>query len=343
MLQKWNDLDGTFSINLGLETEKVLASANGQFLFGRSLKPQTETYLKLNYYTGKILQGIRGYILANGLPGSNVWIPIMLKQYVDDSLKNRHLIAELCAEQMEFHRDSKQSVDDGTIMYRIMNDPLQVLSRGKRPCFSVTPEEAFRALGTMFMGVDGMISALQFALYLLAQYPSWQHKLREHIRRETHGTFPTHEKIKSIPLLRMVLYESMRIYPTAQGGFRQCTKMTQVDGYDIPAGMNVRFLYNIMNMDQDLWKHDVNEFNPLRFKDGIEGATKELMTFLPFSTGERRCLGRQLVLAQLEMIMACIVQNYHLQLDSEHPLELVYHATMKPKHGITLRLCKIQI
>ena len=96
-----------------------------------------------------------------------------------------------------------------------------------------------------------------------------------------------------------------------------------------------------MNMDQDLWKNDVNEFNPLRFKDGIDGATKELMTFLPFSTGDRRCLGRHLVLAQLEMITACIVQSYHLDIDPDQPLELIYHATIKPKHGIVFRLCKI--
>ena len=46
-------------------------------------------------------------------------------------------------------------------------------------------------------------------------------------------------------------------------------------------------------------RDDPEEFKPLRFKEGIAGACRHPMAYLPFAHGPRNCIGSQFALLEV--------------------------------------------
>ena len=76
----------------------------------------------------------------------------------------------------------------------------------------------------------------------------------------------------------------------------------------IRAGTHIDLSIACLHREERYWGPDVDEFNPDRFKDGISGAVRHPMAFLPFSAGPRNCIGAQFALLEAKVILAVLLQ-----------------------------------
>ncbi len=71
----------------------------------------------------------------------------------------------------------------------------------------------------------------------------------------------------------------------------------------------------VMNHDESVWK-DPYSFNPRRFLDeeGNLRNISEFPFFMPFSTGQRACLGKNIGKSVIFMLTACLLQRISFEM-----------------------------
>ena len=74
--------------------------------------------------------------------------------------------------------------------------------------------------------------------------------------------------------MTMVLLETLRLYGPAV--FTQRKTMTGMAAGEIetPKGLGIIIPFAIMHRDKKVWGDDADEFNPLRFQNGVTKAAK---------------------------------------------------------------------
>jgi cytochrome P450 len=118
----------------------------------------------------------------------------------------------------------------------------------------------------------------------------------------------------------LVVNEVLRLYPAGWLGSRRAARDTTFADVAIPRGALVLYSPYLTHRDQRLWP-EPHEFRPQRFCDPLPA-----WGFLPFSAGERTCLGSAYARLVLETVIdACA--GSRLSVVSANPA---------PKAGITL-------
>ena len=85
-----------------------------------------------------------------------------------------------------------------------------------------------------------------------------------------------------------VVSETLRLYPSGWIGSRVATSATEFGGQPIPEGRMVLYSPYLTHRSPDLWA-DPLAFRPERFSEPVPA-----WGYIPFSAGERTCLGAAL-------------------------------------------------
>ncbi|KAJ7440912.1 cytochrome P450 [Mycena galericulata] len=175
-------------------------------------------------------------------------------------------------------------------------------------------------LNILLAGKDTTQWTLTVIVYFLAMYPKVNSRLREEILRCVGPSRrPTHDDIREMKLLRAVINEAMRLYPSVPFNVRECINATTWPSPTpgekpiyIPAGTQVPYSVLLMHRRKDLWGPDAEEFDPDRWLD--DRLKKYLLTnsfqFLPFNAGPRICLGQQFAYNEMSFIIIRLLQNF---------------------------------
>ena len=152
-----------------------------------------------------------------------------------------------------------------------------------------------------FAGHETTALAMTFAFYLLAQRPEQAAKLHAELDRVLGGRPPVFEDIANLPFTRMVIDETMRLYPPAPGlSGRQALADDVVCGRLVAKGTQVVIAPWIIHHHTKLWEAP-DAFDPERFS--IERSKgRPRFANLPFGGGPRVCIG-----ASLAMNEACLI------------------------------------
>src|SRR5690606_23506539 len=90
---------------------------------------------------------------------------------------------------------------------------------------------------TIFLaGHETTANALSWTFYLLGKHPDVARKLRAELREVLGGRAPATSDLGALRYTRMVLSESMRLYPPAWLIARAPIEDEEIDGYFLPAG-----------------------------------------------------------------------------------------------------------
>lgn len=139
----------------------------------------------------------------------------------------------------------------------------------------------------------------------------------------------------------MILNEVLRVYSPAHFTMRSTKKEMKLDKVSLPAGVLITVPMLLVHHDPDLWGSDANEFNPQRFANGVATATNGRLSFLPFLTGARTCLGYQLALMKGRLLVAMLLQRFSLHLSPAYTHTPYPVKTTLPQHEARIIIRKL--
>ena len=122
-------------------------------------------------------------------------------------------------------------------------------------------------LTLLLAGHETTANALIWTFFLLAQHPHIEAKLLEEYQQVLSGCPPQVEDLSQLPLTRMVVEETMRLYPPAWGLGRRALAIDEIGGYAIPKGAYVLVFPYVTHRHPDFWERP-GEFDPERHPRG---------------------------------------------------------------------------
>jgi cytochrome P450 len=188
----------------------------------------------------------------------------------------------------------------------------------------------------MLAGHESTSENLCWTLYLLTQHPEIESRLRREIDEVLSGRPPGLEDLPQLEYTRMVRDESMRLYPPVWLTERKPLKEDELCGYRIPAGITLAITQYVTHRHPDFWE-DPETFDPGRFSAERSMGRHEYAYF-PFSGGGRQCLGKNLALMETQIILAMLVQRYHLELEPGWQVIKEPELSLRLKGGLPMRL-----
>lgn len=203
---------------------------------------------------------------------------------------------------------------------------------------SLSNEEVRDEVVIIFLaGHDTTALALTYSWYLLSQHPDVEAKLHAELSRALGGRAPVHDDLVNLPYTRMVIEESMRLYPPAPGlSNRTALNDDEICGVKIRKGSQVAVLPWVIHRHCLLWDKPAI-FDPERFSpERSQG--RHRFAYLPFGGGPRICIGMALAMAEAQLMLATIAQRVRLKLVPGQDIVLQHRITLRPKDGIKMAL-----
>ena len=136
--------------------------------------------------------------------------------------------------------------------------------------------------------------------------------------------------------LHMVLLETLRLYPPIVFIQRTATSDAVLGGVKVPRGTAVSIPIGMLQRDKEVWGSDADEFNPMRFKNGVSRAARDPNALLAFSLGPRACTGQSFGVVEAQIVMAIILSKFSLSLSPKYVHKPKYVVSLTPKNGMPL-------
>lgn len=184
-------------------------------------------------------------------------------------------------------------------------------------------------------GHETTATTLSWTWLLLSQNPACYAQLEAEIEQVLAGRTPTADDIAQLPYCNAVIKESLRCYPVAWITQRIATEDVTISGYRIEAGTFIFLSPWIVHHDAR-WYDKPEAFIPERWlKDKSEQPRRE--AYIPFGGGPHICLGNGLAMMEGVLLLATLLQRYHISVLPEHLVERELAGTLRPKNGIPVR------
>uniref|UniRef100_A0A182S621 Uncharacterized protein n=1 Tax=Anopheles maculatus TaxID=74869 RepID=A0A182S621_9DIPT len=168
-----------------------------------------------------------------------------------------------------------------------------------------------------FEGHDTTASALVFIFLTLSWEPEIQHRLYQELRQlhtdkgTTHDEHLSPNDLSSLKFFDRVIKECLRLWPPVAFISRTVTEEIALpDGRTIPKGCIANL--HIFDLHRDPAQFpDPEVFDPDRFlPDRI--AERNPFAYVPFSAGQRNCIGQKYALLEVKTVVAYLVLRYRI-------------------------------
>lgn len=324
MLNSWEKYAGTEKyLDISFEMNKIALEIVSKSLFSSQLKGDMR---ELTYYITEVIkQGSERIDNPFLLP---IWLPTPYNIHAKKCMKALDtIIYGMIAER---HK-SEQRHDDLLSMLMETQDE----ETGEK----MSDKQLRDEIMTIFMaGNETSANALAWTWYLLAKNPEKLQILVDEIDTVLGTEKPTAEKLRTLPYLKQVLDESMRLMPPAWVMGRMAIAADKFGDYDIPAGFNIAIPIWVVHKDPAIWEN-AEAFIPERFAPE-NMKEKERFAFFPFGGGPRQCVGNNFAYMEMQIVMAMTLQKYSLSLKSDYVLEYNPLVTLRPKNPLMMQVRK---
>ncbi len=184
-------------------------------------------------------------------------------------------------------------------------------------------------------GQETTSNLLTWAFYQLSKYPEVSDRLLDELETVLGGRVPEIEDLPRLPYTRMVLEETIRVYPPAWAlTTRDAKEDDEILGYRIPKGHLVFILPYILHHDPRFW--DAPErFEPERFTPE-RVAERHKYAYIPFGAGPRKCIGNTFALIEAQLILATVYPRVQLDVQPGYQVEMDPAFTLRVKGGLPM-------
>jgi cytochrome P450 len=177
-------------------------------------------------------------------------------------------------------------------------------------------------------------NALSWTWYLLSQNPQVESQLHAELEKTLRGRLPTVDDVAQLVYTRMVLAESMRLYPPAWVIGYQALEDHRFGEYTVPGGSFLLMSQYLMHRDPRYYE-DPERFAPERWTPELE-SERPRFSYFPFGGGPRQCIGEQFAWMEGIFLLAVIAQHWRLRIAPGHRVEVNPVFTLRPKGGLPM-------
>lgn len=190
---------------------------------------------------------------------------------------------------------------------------------------------------TIFVaGHETTAVALTWAFYLLSQYPDAEARLHAELDQVLDGRTPAAADVPNLRYTRMIVDETLRLYPPAWITNREAVAEDAVCGYYVPAGAVVAVSPYVIHHSPAWWP-EPERFDPLRF-DPDTPHERPRFAYMPFGGGPHQCIGNTFALMEATLILATVAQRYRLWLSPGAVVTPQPQTTLRPAGGLPMQL-----
>jgi cytochrome P450 len=178
--------------------------------------------------------------------------------------------------------------------------------------------------------------ALSWTFYLLGKHPRFIREIRDEVAAVCGSGPITLPGLQQLRLTRRVLDEAMRLYSPFWMIDRVAVEDDEIDGIHIPGGLMVLpYIYGL-HRDPELWP-DPEVFDPNRFEEEAV-RNRHPSAHIPFGAGPRKCIGSNMAMLQMLLLLAMFVRRYDFELASAKEIEIDPRMILHPKGEIEMKV-----
>ena len=145
---------------------------------------------------------------------------------------------------------------------------------------------------------------------------------------------PAAEDLPRLIYTRMVIEESMRLYPPVHTMARLALADDRLRDRPLPAGASVMIVPWLLHRHRHLW--DIpDRFDPERFAPA-EAAARPRFAYIPFGAGPRICIGAAFAMTEAVLLLSAIALRWQPQLAKGAIVEPVGLITLRPRFGLPM-------
>ena len=178
-------------------------------------------------------------------------------------------------------------------------------------------------------------SGLAWIWYLLSQNPVARRRLQHEARDVLETRRPTADDLPDLEYTRMVIDETLRLYPPTWVTARTTSDAVDVGAYHIPAHATVLLSPYVTQRLPRFWE-DPERFEPERFSAGHSARPR--YAYFPFGGGPRACIGSAFALIEMQIIVAMVAQRYEVTLAPGWHVEPDPRTVLAPRRGVGIVL-----
>ncbi len=190
---------------------------------------------------------------------------------------------------------------------------------------------------TFFLaGHETTAVALTWTWYLLSKHVAVRRRVEEEVDRVTGGRLPTVDDLPKLAYTRMVIQESMRLYPPVWGMARLSVEEDQLGDVVIPPRSPILLVQYATHRHREFWDNPEG-FDPDRFLPE-QTEKRHPYAYFPFGAGPRICIGNHFALMEALLIVATVASRWRLNLVPGAPVIPQARVTLRPKGGLLMAI-----
>lgn len=311
---------GSGSVDIYDQMVRFTLRSVGKSLFGDSLKDEELEQL------GDTISEIQGFIVKQ------VFRPYLIPWYRISGETERYQKMRRAADQIVIdyvnERRGKE-VKNWDFLQLLLETPYK--DSGE---LMSDEQVLIEILQLLVAGNETSSNGLTWSFYLLAKHPESIQKVRSEINSTFGEEEINYKGLHELTYTTNVLYEALRLYPPFWMIDRIAINDDEFNGIKIPAGsVVVPYIYGVHH-NAEYWK-DPNTFNPDRFNKENSGNIHPF-AHIPFGGGPRVCIGQNMALMQILLVLASVVRKYDFKLSENANVEIDPMMILRPKGSVLL-------
>jgi cytochrome P450 len=184
-------------------------------------------------------------------------------------------------------------------------------------------------------GHETTANALAFTWYLLSSHPLEKQKLLDEIKT-LDVEKPGMMQLRELKYHRMILDESLRLYPPAWIIGRQGLNEEKMGGYELPSMCTYGIPVYVIQRSKQYW-NDPEKFIPERFSEE-NSATIPKFAYFPFGGGPRLCIGQMFAIYEMQIAMFILWKHFDFIISPDYKLEIEPLITLRTKKPIMMKI-----
>ncbi|XP_078618813.1 putative cytochrome P450 49a1 [Branchiostoma floridae x Branchiostoma japonicum] len=205
----------------------------------------------------------------------------------------------------------------------------------------LTPDDVVMIITELiFAGIESTAVAMTYNLYTMAKNQHVQEKARREVNAVVGRSGKvTQDALKSLKYVKACIKETSRVLPAFSMRNRILDKEIVLSGYRVPPNVIIRVLTHVTGQLPE-YVAEPDRFAPERWlRDDTTIPKPHPFAVRPFGVGTRSCIGQRLAEQELGILLAKMIQQFHIECDGE--MEQIFNIANKPDLSGTFKFTEL--